>query len=105
MTKPDSSYHSIYTYGLNDTAAVLAAYGEYLADPSTDPKTSIQVGVGTQVNPDFCFVFFGYDEATSTPKEFARFDNIPTQATLVPPTNGTLSAIYQVGSEAKTLGS
>ncbi len=102
ITEPSKPvYYSGYQYSAQDTPAFLGAYGDYLADTRTDPKSSIQIAV----TPAGTTAFIAYDKAVATSKDFARFASIPKQKTLIPPTNGTLDPVFALGSKATTLGS
>ena len=100
VTVPNDGYYELRAVGFNDTSAQLGAYGEYLASPSTDPKTTIEIQV--QMN-QFTTFFLGYAEPTSTSKDFARFAKVPAKVE-IPPTNGTLDEIFALGAKTTTLG-
>ncbi len=103
MTRPETvSYYEVYEYTVEQTPALIKAYGEYLADPATDPKSSVEI----EINSAYSAAFLGYIMPTSEPKDFARFRSLKTNVTLLPPTNGTLdTVIFGIGGAATTLGS
>lgn len=97
-----NTYYEVYEYSTDETPALLQAYGDYLADNTTDPKTSVEINIVS----GYSAAFFGYLTSTKEPADFFRFRSIPTTATLVPPTNGSIdSVIFGVGGAATTLGS
>ena len=60
-----------------------------LANPSTDPKTTVEIQV--QMN-QFTTFFLGYVNPTVAPKDFDQFAPVPATVD-IPPTNGTLDEI------------
>ena len=102
LTKPDlNSYYEVKVYSPLQTNKLLGAYGEYLANPETDPKSSIQVAITT----NFSSFFYGYVDPSPEPIDFLPFNNITAVQTVLPPTNGSITdVILGPGAAATTLG-
>ncbi|KAI4195411.1 MAG: hypothetical protein LQ350_007224 [Teloschistes chrysophthalmus] len=105
LTKPlpKNAYYRVSQYTPQQTPALLKAYAEYLADPTTDTNTSVQI----QCNSNYTAAFFGYITALpSDPPDFHRFSNLTVETTLIPATNGPIldSIILSLGGAASTLG-
>ena len=102
LTHPDlNSFYEVKIYSPLQASRLLGAYGDYLANPDTDPKSSIQVAFTT----NFSSFFYGYVDPSPGPKDFLPFNNITAVQTLLPPTNGSITdVILGPGAGATTLG-
>ena len=102
LTKPDlNTYYEVKVYSPLQTNKLLGAYGNYLANPETDPKSSIQVAITT----NFSSFFYGYVDPSPEPIDFLPFSNITAVQTVLPPTNGSITdVILGPGAAATTLG-
>lgn len=82
-------YYEIYTYSPENTPALLKAYGEFVADPDTDPASN----VGIRVDSRASLAFYGYDGPKNRPAIFNKFYSIPVTSTIFPPTNGSINDV------------
>ncbi|KAL8794648.1 MAG: hypothetical protein Q9195_002844 [Heterodermia aff. obscurata] len=102
LTKPHlDSYYTVKVYSPLQTNKLLGVYGEYLANPETDPKSSVQVALTTNLSS----VFYGYVDPSPGPKDFLPFSNITAVQTVLPPTNGSITdVIFGPAAAETTLG-
>lgn len=96
MTNPSLDiYYEIQNYSVANTPALLKTYAEYIADPETDPKSSVQI----QSSSRYTLAFYGDEAHTNNLSAFDKFRSIPVQQPVVPPRNGTLGeAVSVIGS-------
>lgn len=93
-------YYEVQAYSIINTPALLKAYAEHIADPASNPKSSVQL----QLSSNITLAFYGYEVQTNDLSAFEKFRSIPVLKTVIPPHNGTVTELAIAAGSATSPG-